>query len=245
MIFNAWKSLSDGLSLCSANRVVVQSHHPGPDCLRELESPALWLKELTSIDFRAPIRCETHDFTIFFASLRHVAASHAFLSCRIFVALFLRNYNWYLFSSAMINEGSRSIISDGWKLHDFAATGRVISGGYPAIFQDVSLIEISPEWVWRWVRGEVRNIIRYGTVFHSRLHYFLSSSAQTWIFQFCEDFICTQAFGQQILQLLDLATVLAVPFFLLLCQYALKSVLLPLAPVVGLYLQVYVICGKR
>ena len=47
MIFNAWKSLSDGLSLCSANRVVVQSHHPGPDCLRELESLALWLKEPT------------------------------------------------------------------------------------------------------------------------------------------------------------------------------------------------------
>ena len=45
MIFNAWKSLSDGLSLCSANRVVVQSHHPGPDCLRELDSLALWLKE--------------------------------------------------------------------------------------------------------------------------------------------------------------------------------------------------------
>ena len=45
MIFNAWKSLSDGQSLCSANRVVVQSHHPGPDCLRELDSLALWLKE--------------------------------------------------------------------------------------------------------------------------------------------------------------------------------------------------------
>jgi len=29
----------------------------------------------------------------------------------------------------------------------FAATGRVISGGYPAIFQDVALIEISPERV--------------------------------------------------------------------------------------------------
>ena len=38
MIFNTLKSLSDGQSLCSANRVVVQSHHPGPDCLRELES---------------------------------------------------------------------------------------------------------------------------------------------------------------------------------------------------------------
>lgn len=97
------------------------------------------------MDFCAPIRCETHDFTIFFASLRHVAASHAFLSCRIFVALFLRNYNWYLFSSAMINEGSRSIISDGWKLHDFAATGRVISVGYPAPFPDAALIKISPE----------------------------------------------------------------------------------------------------
>ena len=47
MIFNAWKSLSDGQSLCSANRVVVQSHHPGPDCLRELDSLALWLKEPT------------------------------------------------------------------------------------------------------------------------------------------------------------------------------------------------------
>ena len=64
-------------------------------------------------------------------------------------------------------------------------------------------------------------------------------------FSFCEDFICTQAFGQQILQLLDLATVLAVPFFLLLCQYALKSVLLSLTPGVGLYLRVCVICGKR
>lgn len=97
------------------------------------------------MDFCALSRCGTHDFTAFFASLCPVAASHVFSSCRIFVALFLRNYNWYLFSSAMINEGSRSIISDGWKLHDFAATGRVISGGYPAIFQDVSLIEISPE----------------------------------------------------------------------------------------------------
>ena len=47
MIFNAWKSLSDDLSLCSANRVVVQDRRPGPDCLRELDSLALWLKEPT------------------------------------------------------------------------------------------------------------------------------------------------------------------------------------------------------
>jgi len=45
----------------------------------------------------------------------------------------------------MINDGSRSIISDGWKLHGFAAIGRTISGGFPALFLDTAVVKNSPE----------------------------------------------------------------------------------------------------
>ena len=75
MIFNAWKSLSDGLSLCSANRVVVQSHHPGPDCLRELESLALWLKEPTG----------QNTLILEVSSLRHFLRKASWFSARQFL----------------------------------------------------------------------------------------------------------------------------------------------------------------
>lgn len=62
-----------------------------------------------------------------------------------FCRTILQNYNWYFFSSTKINKGSRSIISDGWKTNALAAAGRVISGGFPALFPGAAPIEISPE----------------------------------------------------------------------------------------------------
>ncbi len=80
MIFNAWKSLSDGLSLCSANRVVVQSHHPGPDCLRELDSLALWLKEPTG---QNTLILEVSSFRHFCAKHRDFLPGNFCTLCRI------------------------------------------------------------------------------------------------------------------------------------------------------------------
>ena len=80
MIFNAWKSLSDGLSLCSANRVVVQSHHPGPDCLRELESLPLWLKEPTG---QNTLILEVSSFRYFCAKHRDFPPGNFCTLCRI------------------------------------------------------------------------------------------------------------------------------------------------------------------
>ena len=80
MIFNAWKSLSDGQSLCSANRVVVQSHHPGPDCLRELESLAIWLKEPTG---QNTLILKLSSFRYFYAKHRDFLPGSFCTLCRI------------------------------------------------------------------------------------------------------------------------------------------------------------------
>ena len=109
MIFNAWKSLSDGLSLCSANRVVVQSHHPGPDCLRELESLALWLKELTLMDFCAPSRCKTHDFTVFY-----ITAPCSGFSCIFELSHFCRTFCVTIIGTFFISHDKQ-----GFKIHNF------------------------------------------------------------------------------------------------------------------------------
>ena len=80
MIFNAWKSLSDGQSLCSANRVVVQSHHPGPACLMELEFLALWLKEPTG---QNTLILEVSSFRYFCAKHRDFPPGNFCTLCRI------------------------------------------------------------------------------------------------------------------------------------------------------------------
>ena len=49
------------------------------------------------------------------------------------------------FSSAMINKVSVSIISEEWDHSLFSVTERVVSGGFPALFQDVAFVKISPE----------------------------------------------------------------------------------------------------
>lgn len=184
----------------------------------------------------------------------YITASCSGFSCIFelshFCRTFLRNYNRDLFSSVMINKCSRFIISDGWKLHGLLQQeewSRVAILPYFRMLHSLKFRRRGFEGGCGEGRESLFDIepFFHFTSSNKKAALFLNSSIWIRLFQLFENLICTQAFGQQILQLLDLATVLAVPFFLLLCQYALKSVLLPLAPGVGLYLRVYVICGKR
>ena len=79
-----------------------------------------------------------------FVQLRPVSAPHAFSSCRIFVALFCGTITGTFF----IYQDKQSFCSHNFGRMEslvFSATERVVSGGFPALFQDVAPIKISPE----------------------------------------------------------------------------------------------------
>lgn len=96
------------------------------------------------MDFCALSRCGTHDFTAFFASLCPVAASHAFSSCRIFVAPFYGTIIGTFFIR-QDKQGFKIHNFGRMRLHVFSVAERAFSGGFPALFPGAAPIKISPE----------------------------------------------------------------------------------------------------